>query len=127
MNLTLTNAASTLTGGMKTQEDRVAKAASDIVNAFAATQNALSDASVRPPAEDAAALDAPPALATDRVRAAAPEADAGAGADLDVLRPMVSMLEAEHAYAAAGKALNVVGDIQRDAIDRMGRRARVDA
>lgn len=97
-------------GGMRQQEQRVAKAATDINNAFTSAQNAL--------AADSVAI-------SDRATVIPAVEDAVRGAVLtngDVTQPIVDMLQAVSAYKANAAAFRVTSDIEKVAIEMIGKK-----
>ena len=96
--------------GLRTQSERVAKAATDINNAFAAAQNAQ--------AADSVAI-------SDRAAVVPAVEDAVRGAvlsDGDVTQPVVDLLQAVHAYKANAAALRVTADVERVVMDIVGKK-----
>ncbi len=96
--------------GLRKQEERVAKAATDINNAFTSAQNALAADSVS--ISDRAAVI--PAV-EDAVRGAVLS-------DGDVTKPIVDMLQAVTAYKANAATFRVTADLEQTTIDMIGKK-----
>ncbi len=100
--------------GLRTQGERVAKAATEINNAFAAAQNAAQNAQ----AADSVAI-------SDRAAVVPAVEDAVRGAvlsDGDVTRPIVDLLQSVQAYKANAAALRVTADVERVVMDIVGKK-----
>lgn len=96
--------------GLRKQEERVAKAAVDISNAFTSAQNAM--------AADSVAI-------SDRAAVVPAVEDAVRGAvlsDGDVTQPIVDMLQAVSAYKANAAAFRVTSDLEQTTLDMIGKK-----
>lgn len=96
--------------GLRKQEERVAKAAVEINNAFTSAQNAM--------AADSVAI-------SDRAAVIPAVEDAVRGAvlgDGDVTKPMVDMLQAVTAYKANAAAFRTASDMEQAALDMIGKK-----
>lgn len=105
------SALTTAIGGMQKQGERVAKAADEINQAFAAAQNALSADSVS---------------VSDRAAVVPAVEDAMKGAvlpsDGDITKPLVDMLQAATAYKASAASFRVASDVEQDLITALGKK-----
>ncbi|PZP40487.1 MAG: hypothetical protein DI585_00870 [Pseudomonas fluorescens] len=96
--------------GMRTQEQRVAKAANDINQGFTAAQNAM--------AADSVSID-------ERAAVVPAVEDAVRGAVLsagDITTPIVDLLQAATAYKANAAAFRVSSDVEQTTLDLIGKR-----
>ena len=96
--------------GLRKQEERVAKAATDISNAFTSAQNAM--------AADSVAI-------SDRAAVIPAVEDAMRGAVVgegDITAPLVDMLQAVTAYKANAAAFRVTSDVEQATLDMVGKK-----
>ena len=96
--------------GLQKQAERVAKAATDINNAFASAQNAM--------AADSVAI-------SDRAAVVPAVEDAVRGAVLaegDVTQPILDLLQSLQAYKANAAAFRVTSDVEQEALNLIGKK-----